>query len=425
MERKTMGAFIAALRKASGMTQKELAEKLNVSDKSVSRWERDDGAPDLSVIPVIAEVFGVTCDELLRGERRTEAQPAETTAKGEKQRKRILAVSLAQYRNRTFIAMGISVVGLIAAMIGNLGFLRAYIGFFAGCVFFLASVICQAIFINGALLSVDDDSLEGEEITDFRSRVISLAKLSFGLTLVLFAATLPLVIYVNDAYFGLTGERWLQAGGIYALIALAVWGIVCYFGNQSLLKKGVIAMDEDAAQKYRHNRKLLLRCVAGVLVVAVVTMLAQSFCNNVFSAWRIAGGEEFTDYESFVEYMEQPLEYSGYGYESQALPPPDDSSYFYDDQGNQITQEEFYYEEVIIPDGTPEGKVVCTFTWWNQNVSYYRTADTADGLPITAVTYGHHRAANRIVDAYNIGFGVLYCLELLGVVVYYLRKRMK
>lgn len=67
MERKTIGGLIAALRKASGMTQKDLAEKLNVSDKSVSRWERDDGAPDLSLIPVIAEVFGVTCDELLRG----------------------------------------------------------------------------------------------------------------------------------------------------------------------------------------------------------------------------------------------------------------------------------------------------------------------------------------------------------------------
>ena len=249
MERKTMGAFIAALRKASGMTQKELAEKLNVSDKSVSRWERDDGAPDLSLIPVIAEVFGVTCDELLRGERRTEAQPAEISAKGEKQRKRLLAVSLAQHRNRTFIAMGIALAGLIAAMIGNLGFLRAYIGFFAGCVFFLASIICQAIFINGAFLSVDDDSLEGEEIADFRSRVIGLAKYSFGLTLVLFAGTLPLVIYVGDAYWGLSGGEWLQAGGSYALVALAVWGVVCYFGSQTLLKKGVITMDEVAERK--------------------------------------------------------------------------------------------------------------------------------------------------------------------------------
>lgn len=45
MERKTIGSFIAALRKANGMTQKELADRLPVSDKAVSRWERDECAP--------------------------------------------------------------------------------------------------------------------------------------------------------------------------------------------------------------------------------------------------------------------------------------------------------------------------------------------------------------------------------------------
>ena len=69
MEQKTIGSFIAVLRKANGLTQRELAEKLNVSDKAVSRWERDECAPDLTLIPVLAEIFGVTSDELLRGER--------------------------------------------------------------------------------------------------------------------------------------------------------------------------------------------------------------------------------------------------------------------------------------------------------------------------------------------------------------------
>jgi transcriptional regulator with XRE-family HTH domain len=40
MEKKSMGSFLTALRKASGLTQKQLAEKLNVSDKAVSRWEQ-------------------------------------------------------------------------------------------------------------------------------------------------------------------------------------------------------------------------------------------------------------------------------------------------------------------------------------------------------------------------------------------------
>lgn len=71
MEKKTIGSFIAVLRKASGMTQQEMADKLNISNKAVSRWERNECSPDLSLIPAIAEMFGVSCDELLKGERIT------------------------------------------------------------------------------------------------------------------------------------------------------------------------------------------------------------------------------------------------------------------------------------------------------------------------------------------------------------------
>lgn len=70
MDKKTIGSFLSVLRKANGYTQKQLAEKLNVSDKTLSKWERDKSSPDLSVIPVLAEIFGVTCDEILRGERK-------------------------------------------------------------------------------------------------------------------------------------------------------------------------------------------------------------------------------------------------------------------------------------------------------------------------------------------------------------------
>lgn len=69
MEKKTIGKFISVLRKANGMTQRDLADKLFVSDKTVSRWECDECTPDLTLIPAIAEIFGITTDELLRGER--------------------------------------------------------------------------------------------------------------------------------------------------------------------------------------------------------------------------------------------------------------------------------------------------------------------------------------------------------------------
>ena len=59
MERKSIGTLIAALRRANGMTQKDLAEMLHVSDKAVSRWERDESMPDLAVLPQIADVFQI------------------------------------------------------------------------------------------------------------------------------------------------------------------------------------------------------------------------------------------------------------------------------------------------------------------------------------------------------------------------------
>ena len=143
MEKKTIGGFISALRKANGMTQKELAERLNVSDKTVSRWERDDGAPDLAVTPVIAEIFNVTCDELLRGERKSPAERIEimedneSSPKSEKQRQRLLKSTLSQYQNLTYIAMGVSVVGMIVALICNLAFLKAVLGFVSSSFSFL------------------------------------------------------------------------------------------------------------------------------------------------------------------------------------------------------------------------------------------------------------------------------------------------
>lgn len=70
MNPKIFGAIVMALRKKSGMTQAALAKKLSVSDKAVSKWETGLGYPEITLLPKIAEVFGVTVDYLITGERR-------------------------------------------------------------------------------------------------------------------------------------------------------------------------------------------------------------------------------------------------------------------------------------------------------------------------------------------------------------------
>ena len=70
MDAKSIGATIAELRKKKGLTQLQLAEKLNVSDKAVSRWENGLGYPEITQLPVLASGFGVAVDYLMTGSRK-------------------------------------------------------------------------------------------------------------------------------------------------------------------------------------------------------------------------------------------------------------------------------------------------------------------------------------------------------------------
>ena len=125
MEKKTIGKFISALRRAKGLTQRELGDMLYVSDKTISRWENDECTPDLNLLPAIADIFGVTCDELLRGEKTSAAQsgaeqPAgdtATSARGKKQLEAILRRKYSLFRNLSFIPFGLALLGLIVAII--------------------------------------------------------------------------------------------------------------------------------------------------------------------------------------------------------------------------------------------------------------------------------------------------------------------
>lgn len=68
MKKQTLGMMISSLRKAKGMTQLELAEKMGVTDKAVSKWERDLSYPDINTIPKLADLFDTSVDELMQGQ---------------------------------------------------------------------------------------------------------------------------------------------------------------------------------------------------------------------------------------------------------------------------------------------------------------------------------------------------------------------
>ena len=78
MNKQTFGNMIATLRKEHGMTQLELAEKMGVTDKAVSKWERDLSYPDVNSIPKLAEIFNVSVDELMQVKAEAKEAPAKS-----------------------------------------------------------------------------------------------------------------------------------------------------------------------------------------------------------------------------------------------------------------------------------------------------------------------------------------------------------
>jgi len=77
VDQKKIGIFLKELRKEKGITQEEFAEKLNVSGRSVSRWETGTNMPDISLLIEIAEFFDVSIPEIINGERKSESMNEE------------------------------------------------------------------------------------------------------------------------------------------------------------------------------------------------------------------------------------------------------------------------------------------------------------------------------------------------------------
>ena len=406
MEKKTMGSFLAALRRANGMTQKELAERLNVSDKSVSRWERDDGAPDLALIPVIAEVFGVTCDELLRGERAAagEEQGAQSTPKGEQQKKHLLAASLSRFRSRCCIALAL-----------------------AGAVFFVAAAAVETVQLNAALLAIHDE--EGEDVDAFRRAVVRGAEQAYGTAWVLFACTLPLLlafhpITVNGFTLSRTGvgislELWQAA--LVLLTALVTGVLAVRLVERRLVKKRFLP-PEEKTEAQRKNDRLLRTTVLTLCAALALSAFINRALVGFGDTMRLAEGTEFTDFDSFKRYMRKPVKPtydSGGGFATETAVA--ESPLYYE---NDTPIYRSQTEGATIEDDN--GNVLCCFIWRNRSVVLWRTGPKEDGyLPVTVYTQEAMSLARQKAKHINMVFYGVYAAEVVAAAAYYLRKREK
>ncbi len=120
MDSKKTGEFISKLRKEKNMTQKELAERINVSDKTISKWETGKGLPDVDSLLALSREFSVSINELLGGERIETLQKAQAVEKDiaenyikTNQKKNNLKISV------TVLSIILSVLVILICVIGK------------------------------------------------------------------------------------------------------------------------------------------------------------------------------------------------------------------------------------------------------------------------------------------------------------------
>ena len=302
MEKKTIGKFISALRKANGMTQKELGEKLFVSDKTVSRWECDECTPELSLIPLIAELFGITTDELLRGKRNspvTEAAVSEDAesrqrVKSDKQFKLMLDRAERKYKNLTLISIGITIFGLIAATVANVGFSMSLIAFCLASAFCVASEICQICFaINTRITPDEDDDTFKVKIENSNTVTAQTAVGVSYVNILMLAFCLPPVVLTDSANHGLSFGSWLMWGLIFAAAAfIACYIVYSLFIRKALCARRIIVHGEKQTEELKRRNKLLKKTIRYAISAALILVVC-------ITVWNIIGWQAFLEVQTF------------------------------------------------------------------------------------------------------------------------------
>lgn len=420
MEAKTMGSFLAALRKAAGMTQRELAEQLHVSDKAVSRWERDECAPDLALIPVIAEIFSVTCDELLRGGRDRGDQTGDP-AKADKQRQWILRKTRSKFISHTLLALLGPALGAVAAAGAVLGFLRAVLGFWLGAAGCLVGAVVQLVLWNGAVLSLSDDRA-GDEAGLCRYELLRRTEGALLICAGVLAALLPLNGYTSLTMLYLFQGQlptpyWPQAaaaGGGTVLLGL----LLCRALNPILARRAPVSLPLETAKETVRRVRAQSR-VAWTLAAALsATALVHGAVTLVWPTAALVHGAVYDTVDDFRAVM------------STNLPAPEED--FTNQELMALTQQlsenqsiQFQSEEGRGQIRNRDQETVISYSRLNQSVVFLRyTPQDGDQFPaVEVVTYADARSALDRSALRQTCFLALYVLEAAAALVWALCRR--
>ncbi len=287
MERKTIGSFIAALRKANGMTQQALADRLNISNKAVSRWERDECAPDLSLIPALAEIFGVTCDELLKGERIfTEPQHEKSEPKVEKQLKALINRSISSFKTLIWISLTLSVVGLVCMFGVSYGFYRPIIGFAVMILFEVAAFVLAVIGVNKMReINRKNELFENADvylISKYNNALGVFSYIAFFAIVSVIALSLPFLLFQSDNINSvLAFESYFK---FFSIITLAL--VLMFFALKDIYCAWITEQPYSQTPKNKNSKSRAMNTLQlGAIAIASILYVIYPYFEKPNGIW--------------------------------------------------------------------------------------------------------------------------------------------
>lgn len=290
MKNNTLGQRLSRLRKLNGYTQQEVADMLDLSNKTISSWECDISQPDAGTVPILADIYGVTCDELLRDgevvpkqspaaqgddsseDEFREVTPAEKEQTNASQKPYTAAMQGSKMR-KMFSLSALAVFWLV------LGYLLAF--FLQSWYAYGPVVYLSAAFLFGIALLiivvgyfVTDNSLKeyGETAYPLRRRILNCAKVPLYLTFASYVAFMPLV-----------GSNFTAKGNMltYLLLAIAL-AVLCIFPFNLIY--GLISRRHRAffdEKQIAEDKKRTKFSRIATIVAACVTVIAVSVFYSV------------------------------------------------------------------------------------------------------------------------------------------------
>ncbi|MBQ8783489.1 MAG: helix-turn-helix transcriptional regulator [Clostridia bacterium] len=269
MEKKTIGTFLSALRKANGMTQQEVADKLNVSNKTVSKWERDEGCPEIMMLPAIAELYSVTVDEILRGEKSANTSHEETKSiKSEERLRYLIEKASVRLTNSSIIAVALGAVALILAYtVSDIVYNTVlWVGYVIILLLIAASITVEMISFNNFTSSIHNGDIVDTQLAEgiTKKAVKYVTAVSFLMIVSLLGLALSIIFDGPTMLF-------------VALPATAVAGGIAAYKIRCALYKKYNICEPELSPEQKSCRKKHIKITSVIIAVIIVVSVAFPF----------------------------------------------------------------------------------------------------------------------------------------------------